>query len=154
MEKYDYNNDAISHVLGFSWLLIMSSGFDDWVYWHFFTVTINYYSSHTILTAEASLRSASRSTADLNDMSHESPRRISDWSLLKWKSKSHCDWRSVSQSVSLGVEPHLRLMARYLLLFDSYGRVCFFLWVALSDERTGLSFVRVIACISKSFVIM
>jgi hypothetical protein len=29
--------------------------------------------------------------------------------------------RSVSQSVSLGVEPHLGLMTRYLLLFDSYG---------------------------------
>jgi hypothetical protein len=29
------------------------------------------------------------------------------------KSKSHCDWRSVSQSVSLGVEPHLGPMARY-----------------------------------------
>jgi hypothetical protein len=27
------------------------------------------------------------------------------------------------QSVSLGVEPHLRLMTRYLLLFDSYGLV-------------------------------
>jgi hypothetical protein len=32
-------------------------------------------------------------------------------------------------------------------------RSCF-LWDALSDERTGLSFVRVIACISKLFVIM
>jgi hypothetical protein len=60
---------------------------------------------------------------------------------------------TVSQSVSLGVEPHLGLMTRYFLLFDSYGLV-FFLWGALSDERTGLSFVRVIACISKSFVIM
>jgi hypothetical protein len=29
---------------------------------------------------------------------------------------------------------------RYLLLFDSYG-LLFFLWGALSDERTGLSFV-------------
>jgi hypothetical protein len=39
------------------------------------------------------------------------------------KSKSHCDWRSVSQSVSLGVEPCLGLMTRYLLLFDSNGLV-------------------------------
>jgi hypothetical protein len=39
------------------------------------------------------------------------------------KSKSHCDWRSGSQSVSLGVEPRLGLMTRYLLLFDSYGLV-------------------------------
>jgi hypothetical protein len=37
---------------------------------------------------------------------------------------------TVSQSVSLGVESHLGLMTRYLLLFDSYGLV----W-------TGLSFV-------------
>jgi hypothetical protein len=28
---------------------------------------------------------------------------------------------TVSQSVSLGVEPHLGLMARYILLFDSHG---------------------------------
>jgi hypothetical protein len=42
---------------------------------------------------------------------------------LKSKSKSHCDWRSVSQSASLGVEPHLELMTRYLLLFDRYGLV-------------------------------
>jgi hypothetical protein len=31
--------------------------------------------------------------------------------------------QSVSQSVSLGVEPHLGIMTRYLLLFDSYGLV-------------------------------
>jgi hypothetical protein len=30
---------------------------------------------------------------------------------------------TVSQSLSLGVEPHLRFMTRYLLLFDSYGLV-------------------------------
>jgi hypothetical protein len=41
----------------------------------------------------------------------------------KSKSKSHCDWRSVSQSVNLSVEPHVGLMTCYLLLFDSYGLV-------------------------------
>jgi hypothetical protein len=46
---------------------------------------------------------------------------------------------TVSQSVSLGVETHLGLMTRYLLLFWQL-RSCF-LWGALSDERTGLSFV-------------
>jgi hypothetical protein len=30
---------------------------------------------------------------------------------------------TVSQSVSLGVETHLGLMTKYLLLFDSYGLV-------------------------------
>jgi hypothetical protein len=45
---------------------------------------------------------------------------------------------TVSRPVCLGVEPHLGLMTSYLLLFDSYGLV---FWGALSDERTGLSFV-------------
>jgi hypothetical protein len=45
---------------------------------------------------------------------------------------------TVSQSVSLGVQPHLGLMTRYLLLFDSYDLL---LWGVLSDERIGLSFV-------------
>jgi hypothetical protein len=44
---------------------------------------------------------------------------------------------TVSQSVILGVEPHMGLMTRYLLVLDSCG------WGALSDERTGLSFVYV-----------
>jgi hypothetical protein len=26
--------------------MIMGSGFDNWVYWYFFTITVNYYSSH------------------------------------------------------------------------------------------------------------
>jgi hypothetical protein len=41
------------------------------------------------------------------------------------QSQSHIatDGQSVSQSVSLGVEPHLVLMTRYLFLFDSYGLV-------------------------------
>jgi hypothetical protein len=31
---------------GFAWLIIMGSGFDDWIYWHFFTITVNCNSSH------------------------------------------------------------------------------------------------------------
>jgi hypothetical protein len=45
---------------------------------------------------------------------------------------------TVGESVSLDVEPHLELVTGYLLLFDNY---CLVLWGALSDERTGLSFV-------------
>jgi hypothetical protein len=45
---------------------------------------------------------------------------------------------TISQSVSLGVEPHLGLMTKYLLPFDGYGLVFV---VDFSDERTGLSFV-------------
>jgi hypothetical protein len=63
--------------------------------------------------------------------------REQNWTELNSKSKSHCDWRSVSQSVSLGVEPPLGLMIRYYCLTVTV----LFLWGALSDERTGLSFV-------------
>jgi hypothetical protein len=44
---------------------------------------------------------------------------------------------TVSQSVNLGVEPRLGPMTRCLLLLNV---MVLFLWGALSDERTGLSF--------------
>jgi hypothetical protein len=47
---------------------------------------------------------------------------------------------TVSQPVSLGVEPHLGLMTRYLAI-TVWQLQSLFLWGALSDERTGLSFV-------------
>jgi hypothetical protein len=59
------------------------------------------------------------------------------------KSKSHYNWRSVSQSVYQGIEPNLLLVTRYYFLSEG----CFLkvivlsLWGALSDERSGLSFV-------------
>jgi hypothetical protein len=46
------------------------------------------------------------------------------------------DRRSVGQSVLVS-SPHLGLMTRFLLLSDHCG---FFIWGALSDERTGLFF--------------
>jgi hypothetical protein len=55
----------------------------------------------------------------------------------------------VSQSVSLGIEPHLGLMTRYLLPFDSYGLVLFCVG-ALSDERTGLSFVHAVLALASA----
>jgi hypothetical protein len=56
---------------------------------------------------------------------------------VKWsQSQSHI--ATDGKSVSLVVELHLGLMTRYLLHFDSYGLVFV---GALSDERTGLSFV-------------
>jgi hypothetical protein len=57
---------------------------------------------------------------------------------LSWS----CCWSHIAtdgQSVSLGVKPYLGLMTWYiLLLFDNYGLAFV---GALSDERTGLSFV-------------
>jgi hypothetical protein len=52
------------------------------------------------------------------------PRLHRDPRSLKTKSKSHCEWwsvsQSVSQSVSLGIDPHLGPMTRYLFLSHSY----------------------------------
>jgi hypothetical protein len=33
----------------FAWLIIIGSRFDDWVYWHFFRITVDYNSSHSEL---------------------------------------------------------------------------------------------------------
>jgi hypothetical protein len=38
---------------GLSWLVIVSSGFDDWIYWHFFTITINYDSLQSVTLYES-----------------------------------------------------------------------------------------------------
>jgi hypothetical protein len=58
---------------GLAWLIIMGSGFCDWVYWQFFTVTVNYNGSHIELL--------------LNDVCLTNPVwRISKWSLNHLKS--------------------------------------------------------------------
>jgi hypothetical protein len=45
------------HVSVLAWLMIMGSGFDDWVYWHCFTITVNYNSSHIELLLNVCLAS-------------------------------------------------------------------------------------------------
>jgi hypothetical protein len=59
-------HENIVTYMALAWLIIMGSGFDDWVYWHFFTDASNYNSSHSILTTEVSLHSVSRSTTPAN----------------------------------------------------------------------------------------
>jgi hypothetical protein len=54
---------------------------------------------------------------------------------------------TISQSVSLGVEPHLGIMTRYLLLF-----MALLLWGVLSNERTGLSFVYAAGSCQRSYL--
>jgi hypothetical protein len=56
-------------------------------------------------------------------------------------------WLTVSQSVSLGVEPHLGLMTRYSLLL---AVTILLLWGALSDERMSLSFVYAVGPCQRS----
>jgi hypothetical protein len=52
--------------------------------------------------------------------------------------------QSVSQSVCQGIEPILGLVTRYYFLSEGYFLkvAVLSLWGALSDERSGLSFVN------------
>jgi hypothetical protein len=36
----------LPRVPGLVWLILMGSRFDDWIYWHFFIITVNYNSTH------------------------------------------------------------------------------------------------------------
>jgi hypothetical protein len=49
---------------GFAWLIIMGSGFDVWIYWHFFTITVNYKNSHIELLLNAVWRTAKKNLAN------------------------------------------------------------------------------------------
>jgi hypothetical protein len=86
----------------------MGSGLVDWIYWHFFTVTTNYSTIANLPTSPIT-----RTCAILVFV-------LSTVPAVKVKVTLRL---TVSQSVSLRVEPHLGLMTRYLLLFDSYGLV-------------------------------
>jgi hypothetical protein len=47
----------------------MGSGFDDWVYWHFFTITLSYNSSHIELLKDVCLTNLSEES--LTNLSEE-----------------------------------------------------------------------------------
>jgi hypothetical protein len=69
---------------------------------------------------------------------------------LKSKSRTHCDWRSVSHSVLVsspiwGSHPDISSCLKITV---------FSFWGAFSDEKTGLSFVRVTVSSNKSVVSM
>jgi hypothetical protein len=69
--------------------------------------------------------------------------------LAKFKIKFKVTLRlTVSQSVNLGVESHVWLMTRYLLLLTLMVLI---FWGAHSDERTGLSFVYATSPRQRSF---
>jgi hypothetical protein len=67
------------------------------------------------------------------------------------KSKSHCNLLLVSQSVSLGVELHLGLMTRYLLLFGTYGNFFFCGAFSLTRGRVYLLYM-LLAFVSAVFL--
>jgi hypothetical protein len=75
------------------------------------------------------------------------PQSLGDWRSVRLGVKVKVTFRpTVSQSVRLGVKPILGLLTRILSSSEVYFwtlRSCLF-WGALSDERSGLSFVSLI----------
>jgi hypothetical protein len=86
----------------------MDSGFDDWVYWHLFTITIYYNSSHIELI--------------LNDVCLTNFYEESLTASNQIRVRVMLRPRSVGQSVLVS-STHLGLTTRFLLLSDSCGFV-------------------------------
>jgi hypothetical protein len=104
---------------GLVWLIIMGSEFGDWAYWHFFTITSNYNSSHTeLLLHDVCLTNLGLICTN--------PRV---WDCVTTDGQSVSLSRNKHPSVGLGPDSyHCERFA------------CLLMWSALSDERTGLSF--------------
>jgi hypothetical protein len=92
--------------IGVAWLIILGTRFDDWIYWT------------SLLQLQSIITAHNQSWP---------PRPLFILLLvprLLVKVKVKVTLRlTVCQSVSPGVEPHLGIMTRYLLLFDGYGLV-------------------------------
>jgi hypothetical protein len=104
----------------------MGSGFDDWIYWHFFTITVNYKSSHIQLL--------------LNNVCLKNLSLISDWSFLlleKSESQSYVTTDGQQASLSWNKAPIWGLRPDFYYCQTVAG---FLMWGVLSDERTDLSF--------------
>jgi hypothetical protein len=127
----------------------------NWIYWTITLVTTNNRDNltelHTpkVTVTTAHIKSSQSwavawqrlPTADVPELSPASATRFSLLITENLKVKVKATLRlTVGQSVSLGVEPHLGLMTRYLLLFDSYGLVfCICRWSSPAQTFSGPS---------------
>jgi hypothetical protein len=115
---------------GLEWLIIMGSGFNDWIYWHFFTITINYNSSHIELLLNSLMD-------ELWLLSNECSLKnlwLTAWNRSRSQSHIATDGQSVSKSWCPPSDAHDQI-------FIAVWQLRSLLWGSLSDERTGLSFV-------------
>jgi hypothetical protein len=106
-----------------AWLIIMGFGLDDWIYWHFFTITVNYNSSHIELLPNAVWRISHYSRTDL--------------SCLWIEPESYVTTDGQSASLSSNKEPIWGLRPDFYYCQTVAGLL---MWDALSDERMGLLF--------------
>jgi hypothetical protein len=105
----------------------MGSGFDDWVYWYFFTITVNYNISHI----ELLLNSLTDELRLLSDECFEE----SLTALNESESYVTTDGQPASLSWNKALIWGLRPDFYYCLTV-----VGLLIWGILSDEKTGLSF--------------
>jgi hypothetical protein len=65
LKSYILNCCILSRIRGLAWRIIMGSGFDDWIYWHFFTITAHTLNSFWIPYAELLRRISHKFLTDL-----------------------------------------------------------------------------------------
>jgi hypothetical protein len=78
------------HVYGVSATNNMGFGVDDWVYWHFFTITINYDSSKLMIVCGSLPTYWTPTEYRMKNLSLLSGSPFSVWSLLTSNSRMHC----------------------------------------------------------------
>jgi hypothetical protein len=116
------------HVSWLPWLVI---NVDVWIWWSGFILQlIQFFGAlHKSPINDFNYETRTRSSTSVCLLCSQFPR----WLHLTWVSWADCSWLKVKvtlrltviQSVSLGIEPHLGLVIRYLLFFDSYGFVSY-----------------------------
>jgi hypothetical protein len=146
---YDSCRDNIVTCTVFAWLMIMGSGFDDWIYWHFFTITVLYDSAqsmtvydslHSLLDYEClpfcvtdlvliyeSVTSSASVVSWLTLHSRTLNNGTAFWIISK--SKSHCDWLLVSQSILVSSP----IWGPWPDIYYCLTLTVLFLWGALSE---------------------
>jgi hypothetical protein len=119
--------DHIVSCKGIAWLIIMGSGFYDWIFWHFFTITVDYNSAHTELLLNVCLTNLSLLSESRTLNPEFESNRVESYVTTDGQSAS-LSW---NKAPIWGLRPHFYYCQTVAGLL---------MWGALSDERAGLSF--------------
>jgi hypothetical protein len=114
----------------------MGSRFDDWIYWHFFTITVDYNSSHIELLLNVCVTNLSMRNLSLLSESRTGLSSLEFWiSTPESESYVTTDGQPASLSWNKAFIWGLRPDLYYCLTVAGL-----LIWGTLSDERPGLSF--------------
>jgi hypothetical protein len=123
-----------------AWLIIMGSGFYDWVYWHFCTITVNCNSSHI----ELLLNNVSLTNLGLI--------WISDWIEFRVRVRVRMTLRLAvyHQSVRLGTEPHETHGQKYFPQVNTCGHSPY---ITSSLTRRLVCHLQLLMTLASAFVL-